>query len=72
MFKFLTHVEISRSMAAILEMLQYVAYQKNVAYVFIKLSEKSHSFNMLRTMDVLSCPTIKHYYHLHFKTVSRG
>ena len=30
--QFLTHVELSRSMAAILEMPQYVAYQKNVAY----------------------------------------
>ena len=43
-------------MAAILEMPQYVAYKKNV---FIKLSEKSHSFNILRTMDGLSCPTNK-------------
>ena len=45
-------------MAAILEMPQYVAYQKNVVYAFIKLSAKSHSFNILRTMDGLSCPTI--------------
>ena len=44
-------------MAAILEMPQYVAYQKNVIYAFIKLSAKSHSFNILRTMDGLSCPT---------------
>ena len=58
MFQFLTHVELSRSMAAILEMPQYVAYQKNVVYAFIKLSAKSHSFNILRTMDGLSCPTI--------------
>ena len=58
MFQFLTHVELSRSMAAILEMPQYVAYQKNVAYAFIKLSAKSHSFNILCTMDVLSCPTM--------------
>ena len=43
--------------AAILEMSQYVAYQKNVAYFFIKLSAKSPSFNILCTMDVLSCPT---------------
>ena len=57
MFQFLTHVELSRSMAAILEMPQYVAYQKNVIYTFIKLSAKSHSFNILRTMDGLSCPT---------------
>ena len=34
MFQFLTHVELSRSMAAILEMPQYVAYQKNVVYAF--------------------------------------
>ena len=58
MFQFLTHVEVSRSMAAILEMPQYVAYQKNVVYAFIKLSAKSHSFNILCTMDGLSCPTI--------------
>ena len=57
MFQFLTHVELSRSMAAILEMPQYVAYHKNVVYAFIKLSAKSHSFNILRTMDGLSCPT---------------
>ena len=57
MFQFLTHVELSRSMAAILEMPQYVAYQKNVVYAFIKLSAKSHSFNILRTMNGLSCPT---------------
>ena len=36
MFQFLSHVELSRSMAAILEMPQYVAYQKNVVYAFIK------------------------------------
>ena len=46
-------------MAAILEMPQYVAYQKNVVCAFIKLSAKSHTFNILRTMDGLSCPTIK-------------
>ena len=44
-------------MAAIWEIPQSVAYQKNVAYAFIKLSAKSHSFNILCTMDVLSCPT---------------
>ena len=58
MFQFLTHVELSRSMAAILEMPQYVAYQKNVAFAFMKLSAKSHSFNILCTMDGLSCPTM--------------
>ena len=57
MFQFLTHVELLRSMAAILEMPQYVAYQKNVVYAFIKLSAKSPSFNIWRTMDGLSCPT---------------
>ena len=57
MFQVLTHVELSRSMAVILEMPQYVAYQKNVVYAFIKLSAKSHSFNILSTMDGLSCPT---------------
>ena len=46
-------------MAAILEMPQYVAYQKNVVYACIKLSAKSHSFNILRTMDGLSCPTTR-------------
>ena len=44
-------------MAAILEMLQYVAYQKNVVYAFIKLSAKSRSFNILCTMNGLSRPT---------------
>ena len=43
--------------AAILEMPHYVAYQKSVVYAFIKFSAKSHSFNILRTMDGLSCPT---------------
>ena len=60
MFQFLTHVELSRSMAAILEMPQYVAYQKNVVHAFMKLSAKSHSFNILRTIDGLSCPTKMH------------
>ena len=36
----------------------YVAYQKNAVYALIKLSAKSHSFNILCTMDGLSCPTI--------------
>ena len=44
MLQFSTHMELSRSMAAILEMPQYVAYQENVVYAFIKLSAKSHSF----------------------------
>ena len=37
MFQFLTHVELSMWMVAILEMPQYMAYQKHVAYAFIKL-----------------------------------
>ena len=51
MFQFLTHVELSRSMTVILEMPQCVAYQKYDAYVFIKLSVKSHRFNILCTVD---------------------
>ena len=46
-------------MAAILEMPQYVVYLKNIAYGFIKLSAKSHSFNILCTIDVLSFSTIQ-------------
>ena len=34
MFQFLTHVELSRSMVAILEMPQYVAYQKIVTHTY--------------------------------------
>ena len=50
MFQFLTHVELSRSMAAILEMPQYVAYQKNVAFALFTLSTKSHTFNRYCTI----------------------
>ena len=71
MFQFLTHVELSRSIAAILEMLQYVAYQKNVAYAFTKLSAKSHSFNILCTVDVLSCPTSMNTNNITCSLVSR-
>ena len=46
-------------MAAILEMPQYMAYQKKIVYAFIKLNAKSHSFNILCTMDEISCPTIR-------------
>ena len=49
-------------MVAILEMPQYVAYQKNVVYVTIKQHAKSLSFNILCTMDVLSYPTIIYMY----------
>ena len=65
MFQFLTHVELSRSIVTILEMPQYVAYQKNFACAFIKLSKKSHSFNILCTMDMLSCPTSEQYHLRH-------
>ena len=58
MFQFLIHAKPLRSMAAFLEMPQYLAYLKNIAYCFIKLSAKSHSFNILCTMNVLSCPTM--------------
>ena len=61
MFHFLTHLELSRSMTAVLEMPLYVTYQKNVAYSFNNLSAKSHSFNILCTMDVLDCPTTAIY-----------
>ena len=44
MFQFLIHVEFSRSMVAILEVPQYVAYQKNVAHALFTLSTKSHTF----------------------------
>ena len=53
-FQFLTQVEFSRSMAVILEMPQYVAYQKNVAYALLTLSTKSHTFNRYRTIMSLS------------------
>ena len=51
MFQFWTHVELSRPMAVILEIPQYVAYQKNVAYAFITLSAESQTFNILYKMD---------------------
>ena len=57
MFQFLAHVELYKSMAAILEMPQYVAYHKNVVYAFIKFSAKSQSFNILCIIDGLSYPT---------------
>ena len=45
MFQLLTHVELSRSKAAILEMPQYVAYQKHVPYALFTLSTKSYTLN---------------------------
>ena len=53
MFQFLTHVELSRSMAAILEMPQYVAYQKNVAFALFTVSTKSHTFNRYCTITIM-------------------
>ena len=52
-----TSLKNASEAAGVLGKPQYVAYQKNVVYAFIKLSAKSHSFNILRTMDGLSCPT---------------
>ena len=46
-------------MTAILEMPQYVAYHKNVAYAFIKFRAKSHAFDILSTMDVLRCHNMR-------------
>ena len=60
MFQFLTHAKPPRSIAAIFEMPRYVVYLKNIAFCFIKLRAKSNSFNILCTMDVLSCPTNIH------------
>ena len=54
MFQFLTHVELTMLMAAILEMPQYVAYQKNVTYAFFILFTKSHTFNRYCTIMQLS------------------
>ena len=39
-------------MAAILEMPQYVAYLKNTAFGFIKLSAKCHSLNIFSVHNV--------------------
>ena len=68
MSQFLTHVELSRSMAAILAMPQYVVYQKNVWVVclfvcFLMLLLNSVQsltvFNILCTMDfALAAPTM--------------
>ena len=55
MFQFLTHVELSRSATTILEMPQYVVYQKNVAYALLTLSTKFHTFNKSRTIMPISC-----------------
>ena len=45
---------------------------ENIAYGFIKLSAKSHSFNILCTIDVRSCPTILNIsWHVSVKKVLR-
>ena len=54
MFQFLTNVELSRSMVAILEMPQYVAYQELVAHDLLSLPAKSHTFNKYRTIMPIS------------------
>ena len=46
MFQFLTHVELSRSMAAILEMAQYVAY--------LKMLLKLQLLNSVQSLTVLT------------------
>ena len=46
-------VGLLRSITSILEMPKYVAYQKNVAYSFIKLGAKFHIFNILVCLDVI-------------------
>ena len=48
-------MELSRPMAAILEIPQYVVYQKNVAYALFTLSTKSHTVNKYRSVMPLSC-----------------
>ena len=50
MFQFLTHAELSWSMAAILEMPQYAAYYKDVAYASFTFSTVSQTFNRYCTM----------------------
>ena len=49
MFQFLTHVELSKSMAAILEMPHYMAYQKIVAHIYQYYCGKSPAFNKMCT-----------------------
>ena len=52
-------------MAAIFEMPQYVAYQKNVVYAFIKLSAKSHSLTFCAQWMGLAALLI---FKIHFLT----
>ena len=54
MSQFLTHMELSKSMAAILERPQYLAYQKKKA--FLKLSEMSHSLTFCAQWMCLAAP----------------
>ena len=71
MFQFLTHVELSKSMAAILEMPQYVAYQKTVAHIYLYYCGKSPAFNKMCTIhskNGLGCPiTMSTYTVIHIK-----
>ena len=53
MFQILTRVELSRSMAAISEIPQYVVYQKIVANALFTLSTKSHTLYKYRTIIFL-------------------
>ena len=60
MLQFLTYVELSRSVAAILEMPQYKAYQKILAHLYWYCCGKSPAVNKLCTIhskNGLSCPT---------------
>ena len=56
MFQFLTHVELSRSMAAILEMPQYVAYQKIVVHIDKYYCGKFPAFNKMCTIHSQKWP----------------
>ena len=64
MFQFLTHVDLSRPMAAILEMPQYVAYRKIVAHIYISITVESLQLLTkcaeFTQKNSLSCPTIAH------------
>ena len=53
--QFLTYVELSRLMTAILEIPQYVAHQKNGVYALLTLFTKSQTFYKYRTIMPLSC-----------------
>ena len=52
MFQFFTHVKLSRSMAAILELPQYVAYQK---MLLMRLLNSAHSLTVITFCAQLMC-----------------